>query len=114
MTRVTARLPHYAVPTGEFIEEWMEDNGINAVELSRRLDVSRKHVSELLHGKAPLSPDLALQLERVTGVPARNWSNIEALYQEDRARLAAQEELAANYDEVVRMPKGRQRGRSRT
>lgn len=32
--------PDYVVPTGDFIEEWMEEEGINAAELARRLDVS--------------------------------------------------------------------------
>ena len=45
--------PDYIVPTGDFVAEWMEDEGVNAAELARRLDVSRKHVSELLPGKAP-------------------------------------------------------------
>ena len=62
--------PDYVVPTGDFSEEWMEEEGINAAELARRLDVSRKHVSELLRGKAPLSHDMALRLENTTGVPA--------------------------------------------
>ena len=29
--------PDYVVPTGDFIKEWMEDEGINAAELARRL-----------------------------------------------------------------------------
>ena len=40
MTTYTAH-PDYVVPTGDFIEEWMEEEGINAAELARRLDVSR-------------------------------------------------------------------------
>jgi len=79
-------LPDYAVPSGDFIQEWMDDNGITAAELARRLDVSRKHVSELLRGKVALSHGMALRLESVTGVPARNWNNIEAQFQEDRGR----------------------------
>ena len=105
MSNVTTEaLPNYAVATGEYIAEWMEDNDINAAELARRLGVSRKHVSELLHGQASLSHEMALRLERVTGVPASNWNNLEALYQEDRARLAAQAELAADYDVVAKFP----------
>ena len=73
--------PDYVVPTGDFIEEWMEEEGINAAELARRLDVSRKHISELLRGKAPLSHDMALRLENTTGVPARIWNLHETGYQ---------------------------------
>ncbi|MDR0284502.1 MAG: HigA family addiction module antidote protein [Propionibacteriaceae bacterium] len=81
-------LPNYAVTPGEFVREWLDDNGTTAAELARRLGVSRKHVSELLHAKVALTADMAVKLEGVTGVPARKWSNLEALYRADRARLS--------------------------
>ena len=82
-------LPDYAVSPGDHIEEWLDDQGINAAELARRLDVTPKHVSELLSGKAPLSATVALGLERVTGIPARIWNRFEAGYREDLARARA-------------------------
>jgi HTH-type transcriptional regulator/antitoxin HigA len=97
-------LPNYLVGPGDFITEWMEDEGINAAELARRLGVSQKHVSELRHGQAPLSQAIALDLERVTGVPARRWNQMEALYQEDRVRLAERARLADDYDRVAEFP----------
>lgn len=96
--------PDYIVPTGDFVAEWMEDEGVNAAELARRLDVSRKHVSELLHGKAPLSHDLALRLENVTGVPARIWNLHEAGYREALARRRAAEDLAGQFEQAKAFP----------
>ena len=96
--------PNYIVTTGDFIAEWMEDAGINAAELARRLDVTPKHVSELLSGKAPLSAHLALALERVTGVPARLWNMYEAGYREDLARQEAIQDLAAQYEQAKCFP----------
>lgn len=100
----TPRLPDYAVAPGEFIQEWLEQNDVNAAELARRLDVTPKHVSELLSGKAPLSATLSLALERVTGTPAKLWNRSEALYREDLARLAEGERLEAQYDQAKRFP----------
>lgn len=96
--------PNYIVTTGDFIAEWMDDEGINAAELSRRLGVTRKHVSELLHGKAPLSHNLALALERVTGVPARIWNQYESGYREDLARLEEIAQLEAQYEAAKAFP----------
>lgn len=96
--------PDYVVPTGDFIEEWMEDEGINAAELARRMDVSRKHVSELLRGKAALSHDTALRLENVTGVPARIWNLHEAGYREAVARRQADKSLASQYERAKVYP----------
>lgn len=97
-------LPDYAVAPGEFIQEWLDENDVNAAELARRLDVTPKHVSELLSGKAPLSATLSLALERVTGTPAKLWNRSEALYREDLARLAERAKLEAQYDQAKLFP----------
>lgn len=96
--------PNFVVSTGDFIAEWMEDEGINAAELARRLGTSRKHVSELLSGKAPLSHEVALDLERVTGVPARLWNLYEAGYRGDLARRSSDQELAGQYEQAKAFP----------
>ncbi|GFG85746.1 helix-turn-helix domain-containing protein [Mycolicibacter algericus] len=99
-------LPNYAVAPGEHIQEWLDEHGINAAELARRLDVTPKHVSELLSGKAPLSATVALGLERVTGIPARIWNRFEAGYREDLARLAEEDELTEQYEQAKCFPLG--------
>lgn len=96
--------PDYIVPTGDFINEWMEGEGINAAEMSRRLGVSRKHVGELLNGEATLSQDLALALERVTNVPARIWNLHEAGYRSDLARARGIDDLEGQYSRAQQFP----------
>jgi HTH-type transcriptional regulator/antitoxin HigA len=97
-------IPDYTVTTGDFITEWMDDNGINAAELARRLGATRKHVSELLSGKAPLSHPLALAFERVTGVPARIWNQYESGYRTDLARHDETGELDRQYERAKTFP----------
>lgn len=94
----------YVVTTGDFITEWMEDEGVNAAELARRLGVTPKHVSELLSGKAPLSHQLALSLEQVTGIPARLWNLYESGYRGTLAREAADADLAEQYGRATDFP----------
>jgi HTH-type transcriptional regulator/antitoxin HigA len=85
----------YAVPTGEFIEEWLDDNGVTQADLARALGCSPKHVSKLIHG-APLTHDVALRLSRVTGISAERWMQLETFYRAELARL----ELEQDADEV--------------
>lgn len=92
------------IPTGDFIAEWMTDEGINAAELARRLGATPKHVSELLSGKAPLSHRQAIALERVTSIPARLWNMYESGYRDALARQAAVPELEAQYESARRFP----------
>jgi plasmid maintenance system antidote protein VapI len=47
--------------------------------------------NEIIHGKAAVVPETALQLERVFGVPQEYWLNHEAKY---RASLPRQNEEA--------------------
>lgn len=96
----------YVVSTGDYIAEWLENEGFNAAELSRRLGVTRKHVSELLGGKAPLSHQMAIALERVTGIPARLWNLYEAGYRDSLAQREADSVLAAQYDRAREFPLG--------
>ena len=100
---MTATL-NYVVTTGDHIVEWMEDEGINAAELARRLGVTPKHVSELLSGKAPLSHPMALALESVTGIPARIWNLYETNYRGQLASHTANEDLADQYKEAKAFP----------
>ena len=61
--------------------------------LADRLGRSRKTVNQIIKGKAPLTAETALQLERVLGVPAAFWSNRERYYREHLARLEEQARL---------------------
>jgi HTH-type transcriptional regulator/antitoxin HigA len=79
--------PDYAVPPGESLAEILEDRGMSQAELARRTGISAKHINLILKGTAPISPDSALKLERVVGVPARVWNALEANYQGHISRL---------------------------
>lgn len=51
---------------------------IKVAELARRLGYARETLSRILHGHAPVSPDLAVRLERAGIGKARVWLAIQA------------------------------------
>lgn len=79
--------PNYAVHPGETLKETLESIGMTQVELSQRTGRPKKTINEIIKGKAALTPETAIQLERVLGVPASFWNNLERNYQETLARL---------------------------
>ena len=84
----------FLVPTGRIIKEYLDERGISQKDLAHRIDVSEKHLSNLLNGKTRLTEDMALKLERVMpDVGAGYWLNYEAKYQEYLARKKEQEWL---------------------
>lgn len=52
--------------------------GMTQTELARRLHVSRLTVSELLHEKRRLSPELAARLGKLTDTSAESWLAMQA------------------------------------
>lgn len=76
-----------AIPPGETIKEQLDFREMNQKEFAVRMGLSEKHISQLINGLVPLTHETALKLESVLGVPARFWNNLEALYQEDLARI---------------------------
>ena len=59
---------NYFVPISELIKERLEIYSISQKELAIRLNVSEKHVSELLNNKVLLTMDMAMALEKVINI----------------------------------------------
>ena len=57
-------------PPGDTLLETMEAKGIKQPELAMRMGRPLKTINEIIKGKAAITPETALQLERVLGIPA--------------------------------------------
>jgi HTH-type transcriptional regulator / antitoxin HigA len=91
---------NYAVAPGEYLEEWIDEQGLSQQSVADLLGCSRKQVNEIVNGRAPVTNDTAIRLERVVGIPADSWLRYEAAYRADLARISDQENLAAHVDEI--------------
>ncbi|WP_350027953.1 ImmA/IrrE family metallo-endopeptidase [Methylovulum psychrotolerans] len=74
-------------PPGETITDLLEEKDWTQLELAGRLGYTTKHLNQLIKGKAALTEDAALRLERVLGSTANFWLNREAKYREHLARI---------------------------
>jgi HTH-type transcriptional regulator/antitoxin HigA len=80
--------PNYAVPPpGETLRETLESLGMSQAELAQRTGRPKKTINEIIKGKAAITAETAIQLERALGVPASFWNNLERNYRETLARL---------------------------
>lgn len=91
---------NYAVAPGEYLEEWLSEEGMSQQALADLLGCSRKQVNEIINGRAPITNDTAIRLQRVVGIPSDSWLRYEAAYRADLARIADQEHLAPHADEI--------------
>ncbi|SLB51714.1 HigA family addiction module antidote protein [Mycobacteroides abscessus subsp. bolletii] len=91
---------NYAVAPGEYLEEWIDEQGLSQQRVADLLGCSRKQVNEIVNGHAPITNDTAIRLQRVVGIPADSWLRYEAAYRADLARIADEEDLAEHVDQI--------------
>jgi len=75
-----------AIPPGEYLEEVLSELGMTKNELARRMNRPAPKLSAIFSGEKTITPDTALQLEKVVGVPAHIWAGLEAEYRLTLAR----------------------------
>ncbi|MDW3181475.1 HigA family addiction module antitoxin [Roseobacter sp.] len=71
---------------GEHLRMFLDERGIKIVDFARRTGRPTKTISEIISGKASITPETALQFERVLGEGAGFWLALEAKYQLALAR----------------------------
>ena len=85
--------PDFAIHPGETLLETLAAIGMSQKELAERTGRPLKTVNEIIQGKAAITADTALQLERVLGVAASFWNNAQRNYEAQLARIAETEAL---------------------
>lgn len=103
-----------AIPPGEYLEEVIAEQGMTKDELARRMGRPATKLSPLFKGEKAITPETALQLELVVGIPAHIWTGLECEYRltlarnteaDDEKRLDAESSLVSKfcYPELVKL-----------
>jgi HTH-type transcriptional regulator/antitoxin HigA len=100
----TAYMPDQVSPPGATLAELLEGRGMTQAELAARTGRPKQHINEIVAGKAPITHDMAIQLERSLGAPAAFWNNREARYREHLAREAEHDRLASQIEWLAQFP----------
>lgn len=88
--------PDYAIIPGWILEEHLEARGLSQKTFAKYCGRSSKLISNIIAGIAPIEPKTALEFERVLGMDASIWLNIEASYRLFLAKEKEQTELKKN------------------
>lgn len=95
---------YIATPPGATIKELLNDRGMSQKEFAARMDMSEKHISKLINGDVQLTPETAVRLEMVLGVPAKFWNNLEAIYREKIIKAEAENAMDADAEIAKQFP----------
>jgi HTH-type transcriptional regulator / antitoxin HigA len=86
-------LPDRVSPPGGTLDDVLEERGMSQAELAERTGLSKKTVNLIIKGKAPLTQESALLLEKALGIPAGFWINRESDYRDFLVRNAIPRDL---------------------
>ena len=90
-------MPRDPIHPGETLREDLEETGMSAAELARRIEVPVNRITETLNGRRAITGDTALRLAHFFGTSGEFWLNLQMLYE---LRLAEEE----NGAEIARLP----------
>ncbi len=85
--------PDWISPPGDTISDILEERDWTQEDFAKRMGNSTKHISQLINGKATITQETALKLERVIGGTAGFWLNREVQYRENLHRLEESKNL---------------------
>ena len=87
------RIPTHRAPThpGQMLkEEFLLPLALTQRELAKRLHISYPRLNELIRGRRGMTPDTALRLERLLGMEAQFWLNLQLAWDLYRAKRSPQ------------------------
>ncbi len=102
--KAEAYSPPIAIPPGETLQEVIEAMRMSQSELALRLGRPPQMVNEIIRGKKAITPDTAIQLEKVTSLPWDFWLSLERIYQATEARLAYEVKLRSQIPRLANFP----------
>ncbi len=83
------KLPN--IHAGEvLLEEFLKPLDISQNKLARAMGVPPRRINEIVHGKRAVTADTAIRLARALGTSEQFWMGLQADYELEEARKAAQ------------------------
>ena len=80
----------FALHPGPWLRRnFVEPDGLTQTEAAARLGVTRVALSNLLNGKAALSPEMAIRFEKAFGVSAKTLLRMQSAYDLAQAQSVA-------------------------
>ena len=64
-------------PGGVFRRAWLDLMGMSVSAVARALGISRYRLSEITKERAPMTPEVAIRIEKAFGGTARGWCQMQ-------------------------------------
>ncbi|MCW0484562.1 ImmA/IrrE family metallo-endopeptidase [Gaoshiqia sediminis] len=96
--------PNLVFHPGATLGEKLEEMGMSVKEFALRTGKPEKTIFAILKEESSITPEMAVQFENVTRIPASFWINKQARYNEYVARLKQEQAIAEAEDWACEFP----------
>ena len=72
--------PDYSIHPGEILAETLQVRSISSAEFALRCGISEEQVCQIVNGRESISLEVATTFERVLGIRASLWMNLESAW----------------------------------
>lgn len=105
MTNSAPFQPDWVSPPGDTISDALAEQDLTQAEFAARTGFTRKHVNDLVRGRATITAETAIKLAAVLGGTSEFWLAREAQYRSALARRDRLAELRSQADWLKGFPK---------
>lgn len=87
-------IPAQATHPGHLIADEIEYRVIKQKDLADAMDISANVLSEIIHGKRNITPDIAMKLEQALDIDAIYWMRLQVKYYIDKIKIEQRVQIA--------------------
>lgn len=84
MSNIEEYKDRLAFHPGTYLEDLIEELGLTHKEFANQSNLTEKKVSDIINGRAVVTPDIAEKLANVSGMSIQSWLNLQLSYDEKR------------------------------
>jgi addiction module HigA family antidote len=93
--------PFVATHPGEMIKDELKERNMTQKQLAAESGIKASVLSETINGKRSVSLNVAVALEKVLGVPADVWMNMQTQYNIDSANIATRGNKSEKVEVII-------------
>ena len=90
--------PH---PSLSVRHDCLEPLNLSVTEAARKLGISRKQLSDIVHCRSGISPEMAIRLDKAFGGGADTWYRLQAAYDLAQAMKTANQIKVENLSQAI-------------
>ena len=96
--------PDSALHPGRLLKEELAERGMTQKRLAELMQRPPQVVNQIIQEKKSITPETALGIEKVLGIDAQFWTNLQSVYDLLVARMAEDARLEEQRDWLIRIP----------